>query len=52
LLTEGDEGGKRLLRLFGEITEILNRGGAAEEKLLEARARLGEEMKAMGGATD
>jgi hypothetical protein len=49
-LTEGNEEGKRWLKLFGEVTEILNRGGAAEEKLLEARARLSEEMKGMGGA--
>jgi hypothetical protein len=50
-LTEGDEGGKRLLRLFGEVMGILNRGGAAEERLLEARALLSEEMKGMGGVT-
>jgi hypothetical protein len=50
-LTEGDEAGKRWVRLFGEIAEILNRGGAVEEKLLEARARLSEEMKSMDGAT-
>jgi hypothetical protein len=47
-LTEGNEDGKRLVRLFGEVMGILNRGGLPEERLLEARALLCEEMKAMG----
>jgi hypothetical protein len=50
-LIEGNEG-KRWLKLFGEVTGILNRGGAAEEKLLEARARLSEEMKEIGLRTE
>jgi hypothetical protein len=49
-LTEGDEMGKRMLRLFGEVMGVLNRGGEPSERLLEARAMLSEEMKAMGGA--
>ena len=50
-LTEGDEGWKGMVRLFGEVLKILNRGGGAEERLLEVRAMLSEEMKAIGGAT-
>ena len=49
-LTEGNEW-KHMLTLFGNVLEILNRGGGAEERLLEVRAMLSDEMKAIGGAT-
>jgi hypothetical protein len=47
-VTEGSEW-KQMLQLFGEVLEILNRGGAAEERLLAVRTMLSEEMKAIGG---
>jgi hypothetical protein len=49
-LTEGDEW-KHMLTLFGEVLEILNRGGEPGERLLEARTLLREEIEAIGGAT-
>jgi hypothetical protein len=36
------------MRLVGEVMAVLNRAGAAEEKVLEARAILGEEMRLLG----
>jgi hypothetical protein len=51
-LTEGGEEEKRWAKLLREIAEILNRGGASDEKLLEARRKLSDEMKAMGDWTD
>ena len=44
-LAERSGSEEKWLRLFGDITEILNRGGDVGENLLEARARLSEEMK-------
>jgi hypothetical protein len=49
VLTEGKEGneakeGNGVLEMLGRVKEILNRGGRAEEKVLEAR-----EVLASGG---
>jgi hypothetical protein len=44
-LAERAGGEEKWLRLFGEVMGILNRGGAPEETLLEARVRLGEALQ-------
>jgi hypothetical protein len=41
-------GEEKWMRLVGEVMAVLNRAGAAEEKVLEARAILGEEMRLLG----
>jgi hypothetical protein len=64
-LTEGQQAGadpgdpnvaeterQRLRVMLREANEIANRGGPVEEKFLELRIRLGEEMKVMGVGED
>jgi hypothetical protein len=39
---------KRLVLVLREVNEIVNRGGPPDEKVVELRGRLGEEMKMLG----
>lgn len=43
----GPRENQKLLLVLREVNEIVNRGGAPEEKVLELRVRLAEEMKAI-----
>lgn len=49
-IAERSSGDEKWMNLISEVVGILNRGGAPEEKLLEARTRLAEEMCVAGGA--
>jgi uncharacterized protein with von Willebrand factor type A (vWA) domain len=46
--TGADEEKKRLVLVLREVNEIVNRGGPPEEKVLELRGRLGEEVRLLG----
>jgi hypothetical protein len=43
------ESEKRLKEAVGQALEVLNRGGALEERMLEARSLLAEGVKELGG---